>query len=484
MHTVATKTQYLQITGVAILAGLIISIIKVYNDSLINDDAVIYLTLADTMLAGDWQYAFSKFPLPFYSILIHGVAAISGLDTIAAAHTLNALLSSALIFAFLYTFYHLGASARLLIITAVLVVFFPSFIKYKSMIIREHGYLAGMVFAMGNVFLYSKYKHTRYLVIAVTILALAALFRFEAVVYIGALPLIAYIAYKGKDVSLHKLALLAAVLCVVGLMALYLWAPSASSEASMLGRLFSLFKDKYMVFQGKADVLADSVLSKYNRGSAGIFTIFGFLAVLLASILHRISVVYLVMVVYGYLRPSVFKQGSIHVIWLLFAGISFMTLIGLLLNHYIIIGRYSLAMAIMCIFPAAYGLHSYLYNRPETGNKTRIAVYVFVGLFLFVNTVQKLTADDRSAHISEAAVWIKNNISPDAIILSNSGPLLYQAGHSHFARNSTGLFGEIGHVKQPQYRALVEAETGEKSASIIKQFRGHKSVVNIYKVAE
>jgi hypothetical protein len=497
-ETVATKKDYYLVTAAAIGIGLLVSFLKAYNDTVINDDAVLYLSMADAMVAGDWEHAFGLFHKPLYPLLIAGASIVTGLTTESAAHVVNALLSSGLIFAFLYTFYNLGASNRLLIITAILVVLFPSLVKYKSMIIRDHGFLAFLIFSIGNIFLYGKFKQLKYLAIAATSLIIANLFRFEGITYIAALPLIAYLAQLKDKPSKRAVLVLSGLLVMGGLLSLYLW-QGVASDSSAVSRLTIIFNAKYELFMSKVNIVSDQILTKFNRDSAAIFVLTGFLSVLVVNIIERISIVYGAIAIYGYAKSPDFINNNIRRSWLLFVLVSVITLIGLTFVYHIVIGRYTVALATMFIFPAAYGLHHLLYNDSGISKRTKITIVVIIGLFLLVNTAQKLSGNDNKRYIKDAALWIAENIKEEKILASNNAMLLYYSGHGNLEKNSTGIVAGAGalfpwkNISKADYIAVVRKSSNTshkdepehiRSGKPIKQFSGKRGTVSIYKLKD
>lgn len=496
MQTVATKNEYYRILAAAIIASFVISFLKVYNDTLVNDDAVLYLTIADHMLAGEWEHALSFFHRPFYPMLIYAASFVTGLDTISAAHIVNALLASALVYAFLYTFYHLGASGRLLMVAAVLVLFFPTFVKYKTMIIREHGFLAGLFFSIGNILLYARYRKHRYLALAIVSLLFASLFRFEAMVYAGALPLVAYVAYTDKRPSLKTVLVLMGIFIVAGLVALYLWL-GWGSEGPVSDRLSGIINSKLGYFFSKADIVADQVLEKYNRGEARAFMLAGLLSILLISIIERITIVYGAIAIYGYPKLVTFLGSKGFRCWQLFVGIAMITLLGILMVYHIALGRYAIAISGILLIPAIYGLYHLLFINQSAGKHIKLAVTAVTVLFLLVHTVQKISSGDEKVHIRQAADWIRNNIDNSEIIASNDSKLLYYSGHSYFNKTRNGLIAGTSEVNpwskanQASYLAITRKSTKKSvtdvpaivsTSRLVHQVSSDRGSVSIYKL--
>lgn len=495
-ESLATRTEFRRICISAIVVGLIVSLWQAANNPVVNDDGVLYLSMAEAMAEGNWEHVSRLFSKPFYPALIALTQLILSGSFVTAAHIVNAMLSAVLIFAFLYTIYNLGASSRLLIISASLVVLSPSLIKYQHMIIRDHGYITFLVMAIGSLFLYGKMKKKRFLVAAAVSIIAAGLFRYEAVLFLASLPFIVYVSNTDKKISIYKLGTFVGIIVIGGLAGIYFW-QLGTGDIRSIGYLSHIYDVKHAFLQSKTRIISEMVLGKYNADSATLFFISGLMAILAASIIHRVTVPLAALAIYGFNKSPQFRINYIRRTWILFAIISLLALVALLMMHHIVVSRYALALVCLSLFPAAYGL-DYLFDKPgnmKTG--VRNGIIIFIGLFLVLSTVQRLYKNNSEPHIVEAALWISDNVSDSAVIMGNNSPLLYHAGHSALDSDRTGTVPNASrHLPwlkglKPEYLALegkygssVIDEIANKfpNRTMLKEFRHKNNVVLIYKV--
>ena len=495
-ENLASKTDFRRICTIAIVVGLVISLWQAVNNPVVNDDGVLYLSMAEAMVEGDWDHVSRLFSKPFYPALIALTQLILSVSFVTAAHVVNAMLSAVLIFAFLYTIYHLGASTRLLLISAVLILLSPSLVKYQHMIIRDHGYITFLVMAIGSLFLYGKMKQRRFIIAAAVSIIVAGLFRYEAVLFLAALPLILYVSSSDRKISLYKLSALGGIIMIGGLAGIYFW-QLGTGDMRSLDYLSHIYDVKHAYLQSKTRIISEMVLGKYNADSATLFFISGLLAILAVSIIHRITVPLAAIAIYGFNKSPAFKINYIRRTWILFAIISLLSLVALLMMHHIVVSRYALALVCLSLFPAAYGL-DYLFDRPgnmKTG--VRNGIVIFIGLFLVLSTAQKLFSRNSESHIVEASAWITENIADNAVIMGNSTPLLYHSGHNALGKDRTGTAPNASrHLPwlkglKPEYLA-VEGKAGSSAvndtvkkypgSTLLKEFRHGKKMVLIYKI--
>lgn len=175
---------------VAVLGSLALSLAAVWQDPVINRDGVLYLLAARLLVAGDWQAALALHPLPGYPLLLAGVSLLPGLDAEAAAHWVNAALSAGLAAGFVSLVARLDTRAAARWLAVLLVLAWASGNDYRSELIRDHGYLCLVMWALLALLTDHDRPHWRLALGWMLLILGAALFRVEAIVLALLWPLL------------------------------------------------------------------------------------------------------------------------------------------------------------------------------------------------------------------------------------------------------------------------------------------------------
>jgi len=207
-----------------ILANIVLSAWSVMLDSVVNNDGITYLTMAQLYLQGDWQTANNYYSWPFYPLLIAGLAKILGLDVTLAAHVLNALFATSMTLAFVAIVDQLSNNNRRIVLIATLIILlFPSITKYRAYIIRDFAYLSFYLWSLYFLFRFCSTLNKKHLVGWLAATALGCLFRFEGIILMLVAPYFLFVFSTGHIRHRRKVLAALSVSIIVASVAVIYW---------------------------------------------------------------------------------------------------------------------------------------------------------------------------------------------------------------------------------------------------------------------
>jgi hypothetical protein len=410
MASIAAGARAVGPVRTAFIGSLLLSVVALGSGALINRDGIFYVDAARAMLDQglwvqrhgiDWQ---------FLSILMAGLASLTGLGAETAGHALNAFLlagTCGLLVAITRRRLPEAAWAACLVVLAM-----PAYNGYRNELLREYGF---WFFSMLAFWLamrpagstlgvrWEESPRWREAIACQIALGAAALFRLEAVAFYPALMLWqAFAAPSGQRLRRVFMigclplagAVLAAVLFGRGLVAppgrltYYLEAANPLrtlqivSEAA--GRM-SEFVFKY----------------KYSREEAGYVLFFGLLTIIPVKFLKMCGV-FVVPLAYSFVvqpaRAALARWQPLP--WAFFAYL--LVLAAFVTHQFFLVGRYVGLLNLLAVPVAAAGLALLMQRFPRWK-------MLMVALALVTMAANVVSFSPRKTHIVEAGRWLGAN---------------------------------------------------------------------------
>ena len=179
---------YTDMRIIGVLISLLVSCFTILNPSLPNDDAYSYIRIAEIALNeginASWQY----YSWASYPLLIAFVSNL-GTDLITAAHIVNAFFLSLLVYSYISIVSFLNASKSVSILAATCILLFPTLNELRFDIIRDIAMWALSLFGLWHFLLFLESNRLQNFLVFCGSIALASLFRVEAIIYIFSLPI-------------------------------------------------------------------------------------------------------------------------------------------------------------------------------------------------------------------------------------------------------------------------------------------------------
>lgn len=405
----------------AALASLLLSVWQITGVAQINHDAVYYLQA----IQGDAQSIRQIGNWLFYSRLIQGTHLLFNLELEHAAWLLNILLDTLLVLAFIRLIDSLGGNRRTLIWAAVLVLSLPYLNDNRAEIIRDHGYWAFSLVAMiAFLRLYGNFSWSSLLSWNLAML-IATLFRVEGAVFFVFMPVALLINTSipwRQRIRNTGLALLPAIAVVIGIalgMAFSSGFQNRLVDAiARFGSTLSVFTE---IVPGKARLLTRGVIPQFSQSTAEASIYLGVIYSILKDLVSSLSWLYFAILVLRRWFPAPGLPKEARTVIGIYAGISVLILFLHGAQHFVMVSRYTMSLALMLLVIVVFCLDE-LQRRvlEKPGYKPRIAVVGFCIMLLFADSL--ISSSKPKAYILDAAQWAQKNLPDQARVLTDYHP--------------------------------------------------------------
>jgi len=281
------------------LVSAVLTLWAITVDPVFNPDALIYLASADEFIKGNIANGLAIYKWPFYPMLIAFVGTVCGVSVETAAYILNGILQVIAVLGFLACVKALGANKRTLIIAAVLILLFPSFIKYRAFVIRDVGFWACYLWSLYHLFLAVKTEQNKRFFYSFILIVFAFLFRIEAIAFIVIVPL--FLLYLRNSAipegsSKAKLYILMAIigsLILIPVIGLWIFGTHFnSSQGGLLANASSSLDMLVETLKFKINIIRAEVLNEFSAGIAPLVLIVSMAATAVYEPLRRLSFIF------------------------------------------------------------------------------------------------------------------------------------------------------------------------------------------------
>ncbi len=409
-----------------VFANFVLSAWAITLDPVVNNDGITYLAMAELYLQGNWEEANSYYSWPFYPLLIASVSKVFFIDVTAAAHLLNTLLATSMSLAFVAVVGELtSGNKRILLIAAIVVLFFPSIIKYRAYIVRDFGYLSCYLWSLYFLFRFCSSLNKKHFMGWLTATALSCLFRFEGIILMLVAPYFLFIFSTGE--FQHRKKILATLsigilLASITVIAWYLqdkYYPSVI-EAQHAGREIS------NVF----DLLVGNMLEQVDHGKGGVMAyltpLFSTTGNVIYDLIRRMAVIYFFVGIVAYYYGLGLPSPLIKRIWLVYLASNLVMLIGFGLANNLTVSRYTLATGLTILLLVPSALYYCWLQIPNYSRTRKITTYMLFVLIALVS-VKSLYVSNNKNHLVTAGEWMDANLPSQASLFSNDRIVVHYA---------------------------------------------------------
>jgi hypothetical protein len=409
-----TPRQNLSVYLAAAVASILLSLWQIAGVQQINHDAVYYLLAiqGDTdaiRQIGNWL---------FYSRLIETTALLTGLAPEQAAWTLNTLLDTLVVLAFLRLVQELGGTRRSLLWAALIILSLPYFNDNRSEIIRDHGYwafsLIAMVFYL-RLFRGFAWKHVLGWNLA---MFTALLFRVEALVFLVTMPFGLLASRAG---SLRNTAGVLAPVAILGLafsLGLLFSSGMQNRLVDSLASIQTLFQTFTASIPHKAALLRKGVVPEFSQSMAETTLYLAVLWSILKDLISSMSWLYFGILIFRRWFPAAALPPDYpRILWIygmLTAGVLFLH--GA--QHFIMVARYTLALALMLLPIVVFSLDELHRRYREENRGGALLAAVLLGILVLLGDSLHGSSTPKT-YILQAAEWARMNIPDRSRIITD-----------------------------------------------------------------
>lgn len=394
------------------------------QDSLINRDGLLYLKQAYLFSIDSYKDAFMIFPYPFYSFLIGVIHKYIGVSLQLIAHSLNLIF---FLFATLYYFKILQLLSKHKDVVfyggLALLSFTPIMDDYVGMVIRDHGFWAGMI---GGTYYFLRYKNEvrfKFFILWHSFFLLAALFRPEAIAFLALAPILAMVTKYNRATFLKNYLFLIIPLIGFGVVLQLINPVNFQYEyfLAIKNKIINIFN----VLITPIPIETENFwLTKLLKDYSLVLTYSGFAGIL----------IYKWVVGLGLLHGSIFFYSLVSKVKLLkdykreiicFSGLGLILVFLNLLTEYVISGRYLVLHYWFLLLIISLALREVFYL------KTLSVIYKLMLASIILVMIGSSLIDSNKLDIEkEAAMFVKNNHHNDRIYSIGADRVLFYAGIS------------------------------------------------------
>ena len=395
----------------AILGGMLLSLLAIHFKELVNQDAVYYLQAA----AGDMDSAKHLNNWLFYSWCIRFVSDGLGLELLGAAYLINTLLGGILVYAFLRVVEMFHGDTRTLFWAALVILSLPYLNENRAEIIRGHGYWAFSM--LGLVYYIRLFREFSWWNLAgwTGCMVLATLFRIEGLVILCLAPLglllNTRLSWKIRLAGLLKTSvplLLGAVFLLLSYLLL----------DSFQNRLLEVFESLANIGNAllakiphKAALLRQQVFPAFSRDGALLSVYLILLFMIIKDFIESMSLPYFMIWLFRRSLPATGLAPDAASIIGFFTAVNFVVLVPYMLLHFVMVSRYTLMASLLLLIVVVFSLAELHRKKSEDGSKKHrlwFNVVLLVMLLMFMAGVK--TSASKKLYVLDAASWMQQNL--------------------------------------------------------------------------
>jgi len=361
-----------------VLANAALSLWCFNLDPVINNDGVTYINLAQLILDGQWSQTFEIYSWPYYAIFIAATSSITMLNPESAAYLLNTLLATSLTLAFVCIVAELSNhNRRIVLIAALVILFFPSITKYRSFVIRDFGYLSCYLWSLYFIFRFSSTQNKVNLIAWLLFATLSCLFRFEGLAFILITPYFLFLFTASESPYKKWATTLLSIVLGIATTLLAIWYVN-DKYAGLIAAANESGKNIQNVFELFLMTTEESIEGKP-------LTIWSTLSVVFSNLAS----------VFGF-RDQLSKR-----IWLVYVLSNLCMLAAYSVYNNFLVSRYTMASALTLLILSPYVIDRII-NGFQNFNVTKKTISIVVILVLTVTSVEGLNVETNKNHIKEA----------------------------------------------------------------------------------
>ncbi len=443
-----------------VLANIALSLWSISLDSIVNNDGITYLTMAELFANGDWQTAQGYYNWPFYPLFIAGISKVFFIDVSSAAYALNTFLATSMTLAFIAIVGELSNNDRkILVIAAIVILLFPSITKYRPYIIRDFGYLSCYLWSLYFIFRFCNSLHKKHLIGWILAAGLSCLFRFEGIVLLLVAPYF-LLVFSAKKIPHRKKVLTSLSVTLIAFSAVVISWYLKNKYAANIQIAQQSGQDINNVFE----LFLNNINQQFNNHRSGLFAYLtaasNNVGGVLYDLVRRMAVFYFFICLFAYYKGYGLHNRLIKRVWLVYLFTNFFVLVGFSYINNLLVSRYSMATALTLLLLAPFALEKLLTPLKSFTKSGRIASAFLIVLLIYVS-IDGLNVRTKKAHFRTAGDWLNANLHKGETVFSNDRLLVFyakQGPKSNFIDQFTNpqLWSHIktGAIRRYDYIAL------------------------------
>jgi len=413
---------------IAVIASVLLTIGAITLDPIINNDAVLYLTVAEELSLGNFSDAFTLYKWPFFSGLIAATHSVTGLSTLNSAYFLNIVFHAAAVLGFLACVQALGANKRTLIIAAVVILLFPSMNKYRAFIIRDAGFIAFYLWTVYHLIQGINKKQVSHLIWATLTILFASLFRLEAIVPLFILP--TYMQYLRSRGTKRKFWLGVTITnCIVVFLGMCIWLfgeHASKTQSGVWGFLSASIDHAILNLQSRIRIITEKVLNPLSSEFATSVLWLTVAIITLYEPLRRLCFFFAYFSWHAVKNKLVLHKNSLRKVFYALCCIHLSLMAIFTAINMFLVSRHTMALILTILLLSPFSINYFYEKWFITKEKAQWIGVTVISILLLVG-IEGLNVATNKIGIKEQGSWIKEHIAPQYSVYSNNSLLLHYA---------------------------------------------------------
>jgi len=408
------RNNYLLI-AITVLVSFALTFYAIIVDPIINPDALLYLSAADEFKQGNFSNGIALYKWPFYSILISFLSSTFGLSLQSAAHVFNGTMHAMGIVGFLACVHALGGNKKTLVIAAILLLIFPSLNKYRSLIIRDAGFLAFYFWSLYHLLLAIQTDQIKRYCYAFILMLIAMLFRIEAIAMLAIVP--TYILYSKSTHKFYRfcwsgITIVIASVLFFGISVWLFGEQSKSLESGILGMLQASVQHLNESLDFKLTIIRKQLLNEFSFKIAPFVLIVSVIGLTIYETLRRLAYVYAFLSWHALKNRLVLQQTELRHLFYVLCLIQLILLFLFALINMFLISRHTMALTLTILLLAPFSLEFFFEKwQNRKTHSLGILKYTLPILLTIIGIlgIDGLDLKTNKIELIEAGEWVSQN---------------------------------------------------------------------------
>ena len=492
MNDAIESKHQTQIYLFAVMASLLISFWFGYRENLINPDGICYLLSSQAVGMLSMKQAMHFCPQaqwPLYSTLIYGLTQVTHFSPLMAANILNGFFSLFTVLVFILIIKELGASSRVMLLAALVILFQHQLNVLRDDIIRDHGF---WTFYLSSIYFLLRYFKQPKLQMAFAwnmSLVIATLFRIEGAIFLLLMPFIAWFMsqYSFKKrvkmfVSLNLMTLFVGIMIAVW----FLFHPQESlNQLGRVNEIIAQMQNGVSLLWNRYDDVRNGlmryILSPESTTDAGPLVILLWLSWYLYNVTITLSLVYAVLVIYAWKNKIFADKPREAMILRGYLLINFVVTFIFLAEHLFVSKRYLMALVLTLSLWIPFALDHLVAKWSSIRHRLFLSLCIVMMCISFLSSLIHFGYSKR--YIEDAGNWIAKSVPAEASLYANDMQLIYYT--HHFGMHLFEILPQYlniqtishGQWKQYDYLALrLGTQETNKMMALLNELSGLKPV--------
>jgi hypothetical protein len=440
MHNLLVKIEKTKLNHLYFIlfafSALLAARIQYIQHGWINPDTVLYFESARLISLGDFKEAIKVFNWPLYSFCIATVHKLTSISIHQSAQLLNVIFFSITTISFTKII-ELGGGNKKTMLTGALILFSSLYIvgDVLEMLMRDQGFWACFLSSLIFFIRFITYRQYRDALLWQILIALAMLFRIEAIMYLIFLPFLLLLdkecSWQKRIANLIKCNFLNITLAVSIIIALCLSEKLSMSDFGRLQEIFTsrLVHEMTALFVAKSLIMSQQVLGQYLEEFATVGLLMTFVYVMFLKTITTTGIINVILVAFSRAQKGLIKTSVCNVLKL--TAIIAVTVMALIIyKRFVLSSRYIVALAFVLMIPAAFQLEKIITKLSENkikSNKLGLAIYAILIIMLGCLIKNVLPKANGYNYMQQAVSFVKVANQKNEPVFYNEPRLRYYA---------------------------------------------------------